>query len=131
MTIVNLAAYRERVRLRSTKALSPALSDIMDALQVGGGALHRSTVVRQVAAWRGVRNREDLAALDTELQEAFEDYIRYASRSRKPALLRKPLGFDSYRWAITDAGRDLLEGKGRVVPSTSSAGRAFVQNARS
>lgn len=109
MTVVNLADYRQRPMRAITQALGPALIDILEALHLGGGALHRSTVVRQVAVWRVARTREEIAALDAELNGAFEEYIRLAGRRRKPPLLQKPLGVDSYRWAITDFGRRWLE----------------------
>ncbi len=109
VTVVNLADFRRHSGRNTSQALGPDLADIMDALHLGGGALHRSVVVRQVAAWRGARTREEIAALDIELNLAFEEYIRFARRRRKLVLLQKPLGADSYRWAITDVGRQLLE----------------------
>lgn len=108
MPVINLSAYRGRTGRRATGEIGPPLADIMKALHHRGGALHRSAVVRQVASWRGLRAAESLSDLNSELIEAFEDYIRTARRKRTPPLLEKPLGADSHRWALTDAGRQAL-----------------------
>lgn len=108
MSIVNLASYRRARSARPTKACGPALADIMDALHRHGGALHRSEVARQVAAWRGIRAREDIITIELELDKAFRDYLASADNRTRPPLLFQPFGPRSYRWALTDAGRALL-----------------------
>jgi hypothetical protein len=105
VSIVNLSSYR---RTRSIAARGPALAEIMDALLHNGGALHRSEVARQVAAWRGVRAREDIIAIELELAEAFRDYLATTDTRTRPPLLFQPFGPHSYRWALTEAGRALL-----------------------
>lgn len=101
MSIVNLSSYR---RTHSIAARGPALAEIMDALLHNGGALHRS----EVAAWRGVRAREDIIAIELELAEAFRDYLATTDTRTRPPLLCQPFGPHSYRWALTEAGRALL-----------------------
>ncbi len=108
MSIVNLASYRRARSARPNKACGPALADIMDALNQHGGALHRSEVARQVAEWRGLRAREDIFAIEMELDRAFRDYLAAAEARSQPPLLFQPFGPRSYRWALTDAGRTLL-----------------------
>jgi hypothetical protein len=108
VSIISLASYRRARSARPTKACGPALADIMDALHRNGGALHRSEVARQVAEWRGIRARQDILAIEAELDHAFRDYLATADTRTQPPLLFQPFGPRSYRWALTDAGRALL-----------------------
>lgn len=108
MSIVNLAGYRRARSARPDKACGPELADIMDALHLSGGALHRSEVARQVAEWRGLRARRDIVAIELELDQAFRNYLAAAEAQSRSPLLFLPFGPRSYRWALTDAGRALL-----------------------
>lgn len=105
MSIVQLDGYRRSAAAGPLKAFEPALTDIMDALLHHGGASHRSEVARQVAEWRGLRSREDIVAIEMELDRAFRDYLVAAETRAQPPFLFQPLGPRSYRWALTDAGR--------------------------
>jgi len=108
MSVVHLASYRRPRPTGSIKAVGPELADIMDALFHNGGALHRSEVARQVGDWRGLRAREDISALERDLDLAFQSYLAAAESRKQPPLLFQPFGPRSYRWALTDAGRTLL-----------------------
>jgi hypothetical protein len=108
MSVVELAAYRRLMRSVRLDDVWPAVAQILDALVASGGAAHRSDVIRRVAERRGLRAGPGRQALEAELILAFDRYMVFAATRQPPPLMHLPFGPGSYRWALTDAGRQLV-----------------------
>lgn len=108
MTVVELAAYRRLIRAGRLDDVWPTVAEILDALAASGGAAHRSDVVKRIAERRGLRAGPEREVLEAELLAAFDRYLVFAATRRPPPLMHLPFGPGSYRWALTDAGRQLI-----------------------
>ncbi len=101
--------------------VDPRVADIIEALRSLGGAAHRQDVADRVAGRRSVRAGHASAEDSAEIFDAFETYVSTAARRRSAPLLHTPLGPGSYRWALTETCRSLLDRREPV--SIAEAGR--------
>lgn len=89
--------------------IDPAVADIIDALRSLGGAAHRQDVANCVARRRSGRYGHASKGESDEIFAAFEAYVSITARRRPAPLLHTPLGSGSYRWALTETCRALLD----------------------
>lgn len=108
MTVVELAAYRRLMASARLDEVAPTVAEILDTLSACGGALHRADVAKRIAERRGVRAKPARQALEAELFEAFDSYLVFAAGRPQAPLMHLPFGPGSYRWALTEAGRQLI-----------------------
>lgn len=108
MTVVELAAYRPLMGFARLEDVGPGVADILDTLSASGGALHRADVVKRIAERRGLRAKPARLELEAELFQVFDRYLAFAAGSPQPPLMHLPFGPGSYRWALTEAGRKLM-----------------------
>lgn len=106
--VINLSVYRQGVRLRRVRQIEPMLVEIVDALARLGGAGHRRAIADQVFAGRTGKRAPAPRAVESEIYDVLDDYAEATRRRRSPPLVHRPLGEDSYRWALTPHGADLL-----------------------
>jgi hypothetical protein len=121
MTVVELAAYRRLMRAVRLDDVWPAVAEILESLAASGGAAHRSEVIKRIAERRGLRAGPGRQDLEAELLTAFDRYLVFAATRRPPPLMHLPFGPGSYRWALTEAGRQLIGPA--EAPSSQSARR--------
>ena len=121
MTVVELATYRQLMGSVRLDEVAPTVADILDTLSACGGALHRTDVARRIAERRGVRAKPARQVLEAELFEAFDRYLVFAAARPQAPLMHLPFGPGSYRWALTEAGRQLI-GPAEAPASRSAAG---------
>ncbi|QTN19198.1 hypothetical protein HZ989_13375 [Brevundimonas sp. AJA228-03] len=102
--VISYSAYKT-----AKGAIDPLVADIIDALRANSGSAHRQDIANWIV---GRRTGKPLKATPDEREAvyaAFEAYLDVAGRRRPPPLLCKPLGPDSYRWALTSAALDLFD----------------------
>ncbi len=121
MTVVELAAYRRLMRSERFGDVGPAVAEILDTLAASGGALHRAEVAKRIAERRGLRAGPARRELEAELADAFERYLTFAATRPQAPLMDLPFGPGSYRWALTEAGRQLVN-LAEAPKSRSAAG---------
>ena len=110
--VIALKARRKLATRRRSLAVDPLLAEIVDALAHFRGQAHRNDVCDQIASERAGMPRKASEALR---QDVFSAFHRYADLTNAPSgrgpLLCRPLGPDSHRWALAEAGRDLFEAR--------------------
>jgi hypothetical protein len=101
-TILNYSAYRPRSRSASAKrSLEPIVAQIIDALTECGGSAHRDVIANIIASRRAGRTTVASREIQDEVYGGFQRYMDQASARGSHARLYRPLGPDSYRWALT------------------------------
>jgi hypothetical protein len=121
MGLIEFSRHRRARAGQAASGLSPEIADILQALALLDGPCHRFEIARIIGQWRGLNTLRDICALETELQEAFDDYVAFAATRREPPLLCRPFRGQSCRWAITSEGRALLENRKLAMLSSGSA----------
>ena len=107
--IINLVAHRRRTRLNRARHLDPVIVEVIDALSALGGVAHRKVIADHVFSARSGSLRSSPKAVEQEIFGSLDVYAAKVAQRRAPAaLLERPLGADSYRWALTPAGAALL-----------------------
>ena len=113
--VISYAAYKT-----AKGAIDPLVADIIDALRANSGSAHRQDIADWVVGRRTGKPHKATADKREAVYAAFDSYLDAAVRRRPPPLLCKPLGPDSYRWALTSAALDLFE-KRRSGPAIRRA----------
>ncbi|WP_269516012.1 hypothetical protein [Brevundimonas subvibrioides] len=113
--VISYTAYKT-----AKGAIDPLVADIIDALRANSGSAHRQDVANWVVGRRTGKPLKATADEQEAIYAAFDSYLDAAARRRPPPLLCKPLGPDSYRWALTSAALDLFE-KRRSAPAIKRA----------
>jgi hypothetical protein len=106
--VVSYYEHKIRAGRGRARAVDPLVVEIIEALVALGGGAHRQSVADEIAVRRTGRACRAEAALQTEVYAAFDGYLTWAATRKVPPLLHLPLGAGSYRWALTDAGMNLL-----------------------
>lgn len=101
--------------------VGPSVAEILETLAASGGALHRTDVTKRIAERRGLRAGPARRELESELLEAFDRYLAFAASRPQAPLMHLPFGPGSYRWALTETGRQLMSLT--EAPPTRSAAR--------
>lgn len=105
--IVNSGANTQGPR-QKRPAVEPIVAEIIEALLRRGGSAHRQVVADHIASVRAGVPVTATREIQQEVYAGFERYFE-VSRTRRPApLLHRPLGLDSYRWALTPSGERLF-----------------------
>lgn len=108
-TVVSYFDHKRRSKGGKAHHIDPVIAEILDALFDLGGCAHRQMVADQIAQRRSGRSCAAEVAARNEIFAAFDAYLVRAASRKSPALLERPLGDGSYRWALTDAGRRLFQ----------------------
>lgn len=108
-TVVSYFEHKRRAGGGRVRQIDPILVEILEALFVLGGCAHRQAVADQIVLRRGIRSGPADAAARSGIYAAFDAYMTRASTRKAPPLLWRPLGSDSYRWALTDVGLGLFQ----------------------
>jgi hypothetical protein len=116
--VVSFREHTRRAPAARARHVDPVLIEVVEALQALGGGAHRQTVADEVLLRRTGRNAPVTLAARQAVYGSVDVYLSgLAARRRAQPLLWRPLGPDSYRWALTGAGEALLR------PSTPAARR--------
>lgn len=102
------SAPRSRKPARLTPAKVRLAAEIRDQLRAQGGAAHREVVIGRILQRKGVHGP---AADRTRraLLSAFEMHVHPEPGSEAPRLFDLPFGPDSYRWALDERVRSVVE----------------------
>lgn len=106
--IINLVAHRRRTRLNRARHVDPVIVEVIDALSALGGVAHRKLIADHVYAARSGSLLPAPSAVEQEIFGSLDAYAAKVSQRRTAPLLERPLGADSYRWALTATGAALL-----------------------
>lgn len=106
--IINLVAHRRRARLNRARHVDPVIVEVIDALSALGGVAHRKLIADHVFAARSGSLLPAPSTVEQEIFGSLDAYAAKAGQRRTAPLLERPLGPDSYRWALTAAGAALL-----------------------
>mgnify|MGYP001280716329 CR=1 FL=1 len=108
-TVVSYFEHKRRAGRARGRQIDPVMVEILEALHALGGCAHRQAVADEIALRRSARPGSADAAARNDIYAAFDAYVTRTASRKVPALLWRPLGPDSYRWALTDAGQRLLQ----------------------
>ena len=114
-TVVSYSEHKNRTGKGRVRLVNPMVVEIVEALIALGGGAHRQAVADQVALRRTGRACPAEPAMRTEVYAAFDAYLVWSASRKVPPLLHLPLGTDSYRWALTDAGMHLFQSTASVA----------------
>lgn len=106
--VINLVAHRRRTRLNRARHVDPVIVEVVDALSVLGGAAHRKAIADHVSAARSGTLSPASKAVEQEIYASLAAYAARNALKRGAPLLERPLGPDSYRWALTAEGASVL-----------------------
>ena len=107
--IVDFAGSRDQMRKRRGFRLDPVIADVTFALLSCQGAAHRDAVADLVIARRRSGAIARPPVTRQQIFKAFDAYMSAVATRGLPSLLHRPFGADSYRWALTPLGLQLLQ----------------------